>query len=59
MTISVNVQKKDGLPVFMKTHADRRIAGAFLAFSGVTLVLIGTSIYMMATGTMPKKERPS
>ena len=43
----------------MKTKADSRVYYGLLSLCGVGVALTFTSIYMMAEGKMPKKERPS
>ena len=49
----------DGLPVYLKAPGDMRIFKSFMGFCGGGMVIAFGCIYLIATGQMPKKERPS
>lgn len=52
-------QAADGLLVHMKTKGDAKVYYGLLSVCGVGVALTFTSIYLMAEGKMPRKERPS
>lgn len=56
---NVCAQAPDGALVFLKSKGDMKIYRGFMAVCGVGMAITGICLAMMATGTMPKKERPS
>lgn len=53
------LQAADGRLVHLKTKGDAKVYYGLLTVCGIGVALAFTSIFMMAEGTMPRKERPS
>lgn len=51
------MQGRDGAPVYLKRRGDMKIFAALMGVSGVGVAITGVCLAMMATGTMPRKER--
>ena len=45
--------------MYLKAKGDAKIYRGTMMFAGVGVALTGVCLFMMANGTMPKKERPS
>jgi hypothetical protein len=59
VTLCIVLQAPDGRLVFLKTQGDMRVYRFMMGVCGFGLAATGVCLYMMATGSMPRKERSS